>query len=114
PGQDLPGLSGWQMIETPGHTPGHVCFYRPSDRFLLAGDAVTTMDLDSVWGTLTKRKEVCRPPTPATMDWKNARRSVETIAALGPSWIAAGHGAPMSDAAAALARLAKNFPIPGS
>jgi glyoxylase-like metal-dependent hydrolase (beta-lactamase superfamily II) len=108
PGQPVPGMEEWEMIETPGHTPGHVSFFRRSDRVVIAGDAVTTMDLDSFWGTIAKRKQVCRPPVPATMDWKSARRSVELLASLHPSWIAAGHGAPMQDVPDGLARLAYN------
>jgi glyoxylase-like metal-dependent hydrolase (beta-lactamase superfamily II) len=109
PAQPLPGLPEWEMIETPGHTPGHVSFFRRSDAVLIAGDAVTTMDLDSFWGTVAKRKQVCRPPVPATINWKDARRSVNLLAALRPSWIAAGHGAPMHGAADQLCRLAENF-----
>jgi glyoxylase-like metal-dependent hydrolase (beta-lactamase superfamily II) len=112
PGRPVPGLEDWETIETPGHTPGHVSFFRHRDRVLLAGDAVTTMNLDSFWGTIAKRKQVCRPPVPATHDWKNARRSVELLAGLRPSWIAAGHGAPMRDAADGLAHLAANFVAP--
>ena len=108
----VPALPDWQMIETPGHTPGHVAFFRPRDRVLLAGDAVTTMNLDSFWGTIAKRKQVCRPPVPATSDWTGARRSVELLAGLRPSLIAAGHGAPMQNAAEDLARLAANFVSP--
>ena len=106
-------LPGWEAIETPGHTPGHVAFFRRGDAALLAGDAVTTMDLDSFWGTLTRRQEVCRPPVPATSDWAAAQRSVELLAGLRPSVIGAGHGAPLRDAAAAeLARLAREFRAP--
>jgi glyoxylase-like metal-dependent hydrolase (beta-lactamase superfamily II) len=113
-GSNLPalGMSGWETINTPGHTPGHVAFFRPSDRVLLAGDAVTTVNLDSLIATLAKRKEVCRPPAPATTDWQQARRSVQALAELRPWVIAAGHGMPMHDAADQLSELAKNFPIP--
>jgi glyoxylase-like metal-dependent hydrolase (beta-lactamase superfamily II) len=114
PGRIIPGLDDWDAVETPGHTPGHVSFFRRADRVLIAGDAVTTMDLDSFWGTIAKRRKVCRPPVPATSDWKSARRSVELLAGLRPSWIAAGHGAPMRDAAEELARLAANFVVPVS
>ena len=112
PGQALPGLPDWETIETPGHTPGHVSFFRRSDRVLIAGDAVTTMNLDSMFDTLFRRKQVCRPPTPATSDWESARESVELLATLRPSVIAAGHGQPMHFASEQLTRLAKNFPIP--
>jgi glyoxylase-like metal-dependent hydrolase (beta-lactamase superfamily II) len=107
----IPGLEGWQIIETPGHSPGHVSFFRP-DGALVAGDAVTTMDLDSFIATITKRKQVCRPPVPATSDWQKARDSVRRLARLRPRVIAAGHGSPMQDAADGLERLAENFVIP--
>ena len=97
---------------TPGHTPGHVAFFRRADGVLLAGDAVTTMNLDSFWDTIPRRKQVCRPPVPATHDWKSARRSVELLASLRPSLIAAGHGIPMRDAADELSRLAEGFISP--
>jgi glyoxylase-like metal-dependent hydrolase (beta-lactamase superfamily II) len=105
-------FAGWETLDTPGHTPGHVAFYRPCDGVLLAGDALTTMDLDSFWGTVAKRPKVCRPPVPATMDWTLARESVRRLAALRPSVIAAGHGAPMRGAADALQKLADDFAIP--
>ena len=111
--EPLPGMPGWQLVETPGHTPGHVCFFRAEDGVLLAGDAVTTMNLDSFLATISKRKQVCRPPVPATSDWIAARDSVRRLAGLRPSVIAAGHGAPMADAAEGLQRLADNFVIPG-
>ena len=33
----VPGMPGWRWIHTPGHTPGHVCLFRPEGRVLLAG-----------------------------------------------------------------------------
>jgi glyoxylase-like metal-dependent hydrolase (beta-lactamase superfamily II) len=112
PKQAIPGLPDWEMIETPGHTPGHMAFFRRSGLVLLAGDAVTTMNLDSFWDTVAKRKQVCRPPVPATSNWKDARRSVDLLAGLRPSLIAAGHGVPMRNAADELSRLAENFRLP--
>jgi glyoxylase-like metal-dependent hydrolase (beta-lactamase superfamily II) len=112
PNQPPPGLPDWEVLETPGHTPGHVALFRRGDGVLLAGDAVTTMNLDSFPDTILQRKAVCRPPVPATMNWKDARRSVEKLAALRPSLIAAGHGAPMRDAAGELTHLAENFVFP--
>ena len=100
------GIGGWETIETPGHTPGHICFFRREDGVLLAGDAVATMDLDSLWGTLSKRPRVCRPPAPATMDWNHARESVRLLATLRPALIAAGHGLPKQSAAVELQDLA--------
>jgi len=114
PNQAIPGLPDWEMIETPGHTPGHVAFFRRRDAALLAGDALTTMNLDSFLDTVARRKQVCRPPVPATSNWENARRSVALLASLRPSLIAAGHGIPMRNAADELSRLAENFVSPTS
>lgn len=108
----FPNIDGWECIDTPGHTPGHLSFYRRSDGTLLAGDALTTVNLDSFIGTLTKQQELCRPPVPATTDWQQARQSVQKLASLRPKVIAAGHGKPMTDAADRLQNLADHFPIP--
>jgi glyoxylase-like metal-dependent hydrolase (beta-lactamase superfamily II) len=70
----------WECIDTPGHTPGHVAFFRRSDSALIAGDAVTTMNLDSVFGTLLRRPELCRPPVPATTNRPRAHDSVCRLA----------------------------------
>jgi glyoxylase-like metal-dependent hydrolase (beta-lactamase superfamily II) len=106
------GMEGWECHYTPGHTMGHVAFFRREGAVLLAGDSVTTMNLDSFWGTVMKRREICRPPVPATMDWERARRSVELLAALRPRVLAAGHGAPIQNAADELQRLAERFAVP--
>ncbi len=106
------GLPEWECIHTPGHSPGHVAFFRRADGALIAGDAVTTMNLDSLIGTLMKRPELCRPPVPATTNWPLAHESVRRLAALRPSLIAAGHGPPLRGAEEQLQALADNFPIP--
>jgi len=106
------GIDGWQCIFTPGHTPGHTAFFHRNSGTIVAGDAVTTMNLDSVFDTLLQRQELCRPPIPATTDWEKARSSVQLLASLRPVVIGAGHGNPMSNVADDLKRLAENFPIP--
>jgi glyoxylase-like metal-dependent hydrolase (beta-lactamase superfamily II) len=108
----LPWLSDWQCHFTPGHSPGHVAFFRPAGAILVAGDAITTMNLNSFTGTATQRQEVCGPPVPGTIDWQQAHRSVRQLAGLRPDAICAGHGRPMLGAADALQRLADDFPIP--
>jgi len=113
-GQAIPGLADWESIATPGHSPGHVSFYRRSDRTLIVGDACVTMDLDSFWAIVTKRQEISRPPAPITCNWKAARRSVEALAALEPRVLACGHGIPMtgSDTAQKLRAFSEHFPTP--
>ena len=36
----LEGLEGLEILETPGHTPGGVCYYFPKDKLLLSGDTL--------------------------------------------------------------------------
>ena len=111
---DLPSMRGWECYETPGHTPGHVSFFRPDDRTLIAGDAFTTIDQDSFFGMVSRAPVVNRPPAYYTCDWQAARNSVDLLASLRPHVLAAGHGVPMSGRIALqqLIRLAKNFPAP--
>ena len=98
PGVEPPGLPGWEAIPTPGHTPGHVAFFRRSDRVLITGDAIVTVNLNSPWGLISKKQTVSGPPRYATWDWLKARQSVVSLATLEPRVVAAGHGAPMTGA----------------
>ena len=91
----VPAAPEWRWIATPGHSPGHVAFFRDADRTLIAGDAFVTQHQESLWGVLTQKKAVCRPPAYYTTDWPQARRSVETLAQLQPQVAATGHGIPM-------------------
>lgn len=93
----VPGAAGWDWVLTPGHSPGHICLFRESDRVLLTGDALLTVDMDSWSALLSRKRELARPPTPFTIDWDAARASLRKLARLRPNVIAAGHGAPMSD-----------------
>jgi len=92
----VPGLPDWEAVPTPGHTPGHVAFFRRHDRVLISGDALVTMNLNSVWGLLRKSQQVSGPPRYATWDWGVAKESVARLAQLEPLVVAGGHGTPMS------------------
>ncbi len=92
----LPELEGWEVIHTPGHTPGHVSFWRRADQILLAGDALATMDLDSWLTQVTHERELARSPVPFTPDWDAAEESVRTLASLNPRVLGAGHGRVMN------------------
>jgi glyoxylase-like metal-dependent hydrolase (beta-lactamase superfamily II) len=111
---ELPGLSGWEWISTPGHSPGHVSFFRSSDRVLLAGDAFATMNMDSWAGLLTHRRELGRAGAPFNFDWEATGESVRKLAALWPNVAACGHGVPMcdSDLALRLENFAERFRAP--
>ncbi len=102
-GNHLPAMPEWRWIHTPGHTPGHVSFFRDTDRVLLTGDALATMDLDSWTAQMWRRPQLCRPPAPLTADWTAAEESVREIASLAPYAIAAGHGLPLAGIAVAQA-----------
>ena len=36
----LPQMPDWTLLETPGHTPGHVSFWREKDGTLLPGRCI--------------------------------------------------------------------------
>ena len=116
PNRKLPGLDGWERIHTPGHTPGHVSFYRKSDGVLIAGDAFTTINQDNMFELVSKRPQVCRPPAYYTSDWEQAQESVRKLAKLKPDLLAAGHGEPFGgrEALRGLQRLAQDIQAPPS
>ena len=107
----VPNLPGWRAIHAPGHAPGHVSFFREADRLLIAGDAFVTTKQESALAALTKPMVVHGPPAYFTPDWRAARRSVETLAALHPAIAGTGHGRPLAGAQLddGLQSLAHNF-----
>ena len=92
----VPFMPGWRWIPTPGHTAGHVSFFRDGDRTLIAGDAFVTTKQESALAVLEQRKEIHGPPAYYTSDWGAARRSIEALSALNPEIAATGHGVPMA------------------
>ncbi|GAB3849915.1 hypothetical protein GCM10028822_14490 [Hymenobacter terrigena] len=91
----VPGLPGWRWVHTPGHTFGHVSFFREHDKMLVAGDAFTTVFAESGLNTFTQKQEVHGPPAYFTPDWDAARDSVELLSRMEPEVAATGHGIPM-------------------
>ncbi len=90
-------LGGWQVIQTPGHSPGHVSLWHEDDRVLLAGDALCTADMDSLVGMTTLQPtQFARGGTPFVPDWGAMKHSLGVLADLEPVTVAAGHGLPMS------------------
>jgi glyoxylase-like metal-dependent hydrolase (beta-lactamase superfamily II) len=76
---------GFQVLDAPGHTPGQIVLWRPSDRLLIAGDVLT-----NVFG-------VHEPPGALNVAPDQNRRSVRKLAALEPAIVAFGHGRVLRD-----------------
>lgn len=89
---EIPFMPRWKWIHTPGHTPGHVSFYRESDGTLIAGDAFVTVKQESLYKVVFQKKEISGPPKYFTMDWEAARESVVTLSRLNPEAAVTGHG----------------------
>ncbi|TNJ63873.1 MBL fold metallo-hydrolase [Paenibacillus hemerocallicola] len=91
----VPHMAGWRWIHTPGHTDGHVSFFRESDRMLIAGDAFITVKQESALAVITQKEEIHGPPTYFTVKWYEAWASVKRLEALDPLVAVTGHGVPM-------------------
>lgn len=108
----VPELPGWTLIHTPGHTPGHVSFFRESDGTMLVGDAFCTTKPESFFeANFLQTPELHGPPAYFTSDWSAAKASVEKLARLQPATVAPGHGKPLAGPGvpAALRALALRF-----
>ena len=79
------------VIETPGHTPGHLAFWRERDRVLILGDVAFNRD------PVTLRRGLREPFGFATWDPAENRRSARRLAALQPEIICFGHGETLRD-----------------
>jgi hydroxyacylglutathione hydrolase len=84
-------VGGFTVLDTPGHSAGHVVFWRESDRVLIAGDVVNTMH------PFTMKRGVREPLDVFTPDVAENRRSIKRIAELEPALLLVGHGPPVRD-----------------
>jgi glyoxylase-like metal-dependent hydrolase (beta-lactamase superfamily II) len=86
------GDTDWQVISTPGHTPGHLCLWEPEHRLLAVGDALSSYDVG--WVNLA-----LDGPDAATTALESLHRLVDlSLRVLLPA-----HGAMPADTGAALA-----------
>jgi glyoxylase-like metal-dependent hydrolase (beta-lactamase superfamily II) len=108
---NVPEITGWKFIETPGHSPGHISLYRERDKVLIAGDAFVTTKAESAFYALTSKEHLSGPPKYFTCDWASAKFSVLKLAELKPEIVASGHGKPMAgeEMQEELERLATHF-----
>ncbi len=84
-------VAGFAVLDTPGHSAGHVSYWRESDRTLLLGDVLNNMSL------LTGVPGLHEPPALFTPDPARNRDSARRLAALEPELVCFGHGPPLRD-----------------
>lgn len=95
-------VAGFKVLDTPGHSLGHVTFWRESDRVAVIGDVMNGMNL------VTGRPGLREPPGVFTPDPARNRESIRKVAALEPALVCFGHGPPLRDPAK-LARFASGL-----
>jgi glyoxylase-like metal-dependent hydrolase (beta-lactamase superfamily II) len=86
-------IAGFTVLDTPGHSAGHISLWRESDRTLICGDVITTID------TVTGIPGLFEPKTFFTPDPARNRESIKRIAALEPALVCVGHGRPLRNPA---------------
>jgi hydroxyacylglutathione hydrolase len=84
-------VTGFRVIDVPGHSAGHVAFWRESDGVLILGDVLNNMDVMTGIPGLTVPKDYLTP------DPAENRRSAKRLAQLEPRLVLFGHGAPLRD-----------------
>jgi hydroxyacylglutathione hydrolase len=84
-------VAGFTVLETPGHSVGHISFWRESDRVLIVGDVLGNMNF------ITGVPGLNTPPDMFTPDVARNHESARRLAALEPALACFGHGAPLRD-----------------
>jgi len=79
-------LGEFRLIETPGHSSGHLSFFREKVAVLIVGDTVVNMNL------LTTMAGLHEPPGLFTLDRERNIKSIKKLASLNPKILCFGHG----------------------
>jgi hydroxyacylglutathione hydrolase len=82
-------VAGFEVLEVPGHSDGHVALWRDSDGALICGDVFTNID------TLTGLPGLHEPKSFFTPDPARNRESMRRLADLEPALVCFGHGRPL-------------------
>jgi glyoxylase-like metal-dependent hydrolase (beta-lactamase superfamily II) len=82
-------VAGFRVVHAPGHTPGHVMFFRESDRVVIAGDVLANIHF------ITGRSGLREPPPFFSDDAARNRESIRLLASLRPRLTCFGHGPPL-------------------
>ncbi|HZE05419.1 MAG TPA: MBL fold metallo-hydrolase [Solirubrobacteraceae bacterium] len=78
-------LGAWQVVETPGHAPSHICLYEPERRVLISGDHLL--------GRISLYFDYGYTPDPVG----EFLRSLDRVDALDARLALSGHGKPFVD-----------------
>ncbi len=84
-------VAGFQVLDVPGHSAGHVAYWREGDRVLILGDVLNNMNV------MTGVPGLHEPPAIFTPDPVRNRAAARRLAALKPALTCFGHGAPLRD-----------------
>lgn len=84
-------VGSFTVLDVPGHSRGHVAYWRESDRVLVLGDVLTNMNVITAMPGLHEPLEVFTP------DPAQNRQSARKLATLEPRVVCFGHGAPLRD-----------------
>ena len=84
-------VAGFRVLTTPGHSAGHVTYWRESDGVMILGDVLNNMDV------ITGVPGLRLPKTYLTPDPARNRESARRLGRLEPSVVLFGHGAPLRD-----------------
>lgn len=84
-------IAGFRVIHAPGHTSGHVLYFRDHDRTAVIGDVLVNIH----WPTL--RERLAPPPSRFCVDALENYHSILKLAELEPRLVCFGHGPPLRD-----------------
>ena len=82
-------VAGFKVLNVPGHSAGHVAYWREADRTLICGDVFTNVD------TITGVPGLHEPHALFTPDPVRNRVSMRRLAELEPALVCFGHGRPL-------------------
>lgn len=84
----------FEVIETPGHCPGHICLFEPDKKILFSGDLYIAADLDSQLGDADGPQWIA---------------SLERVMELKPEWLFDAHGTVFEGAEAVAQQLQRKL-----
>jgi glyoxylase-like metal-dependent hydrolase (beta-lactamase superfamily II) len=91
------GGRSWEILHTPGHSPGHICIWSAGDRLLCSGDHL----LKSISPPVTFERGFERDPMGSYLE------SLRLVELLEPALVLPGHGETFTDGAARAASIAE-------